>query len=279
MKIKSESLGSCCHGKEHDGGSAGHEKKPGNEGSVSKTILFLAAAAFIIMLFNQVQLLNVSSSAIGQPVATGITTVSAEVIPTGTPKIYGKELGVSYDDISINDPDKANQMIAKIGNLDKTLTLTGNNLARYITIVSQISCEYCCGANSIIWTVADEQRIEKQIQAAIASGKIRADQADQYRQKAGGAACGCAHSFAMRGLAKYLILNHGDEYSDDEILGEMAKWKTLFFPTQMAAKADVMKEKGIEFSYASLGNNEYRGLESQATSGNTGSSGAMVGGC
>ncbi len=278
MKKKTDGLDSCCHGKEHSTGSAEHENKSGNEGTVSKTILFLAAAAFIIMIFNQIQLLSVSSAA-GQPVATGVATVSAEVIPKGVPAIYGKELGVSFDDVSVNDAQRADSTIKKLGNLDNTLTLTGSNLERYITIASQISCEYCCGAKSIIFTKEDEERIEKQIQAAIASGKISAAQADQYRQKAGGAACGCAHSFAMRGLGKYLILNHGDEFSDDEILGEMAKWKTLFFPTQMTAKAGVMKEKGMDFSYAKLGSNEFRGLESQATSVNSGNSGGMVGGC
>lgn len=277
MKRKTDGLDSCCHGKEHSG-EVGHEKQSGDEGKVSKTILFLAAAAFIIMVFNQIQLLNVSS-ATGQPVATGVATVSAAVIPKGVPAIYGKELGVSFDDVSVNDAQRADATIKKLGNLDNTLTLSGANLERYVAIASQISCEYCCGAKSIIFTKEDEDRIEKQIQAAIASGKISASQADQYRQKAGGAACGCAHSFAMRGLAKYIILNHGDEFSDEEILGEMAKWKTLFFPTQMTAKAGVMKEKGIEFSYSKLGSNEYRGLESQATSGNAGSSGGMVGGC
>ncbi|MEE8400825.1 MAG: hypothetical protein V3R86_01550, partial [Candidatus Hydrothermarchaeaceae archaeon] len=49
-------------------------------------------------------------------------------------------------------------------------------------------------------------------------------------------ACGCAHSYAMRGLSKYLILNHPGEYSDEEILEELSRWKTLFFPKQSIQK-------------------------------------------
>ena len=42
----------------------------------------------------------------------------------------------------------------------------------------------------------------------------------------------------------------------------------------MQAKADILKEKGIEFNYINLGSNTYRGIEK----GNSGS-GPMVGGC
>jgi len=73
----------------------------------------------------------------------------------------------------------------------------------------------------------------------------------------------------MRGLAKYLIKNHNSEYSDDEILEELGKWKTLFFPAQITKKAEILNGKGIELSYINLASNKYRGIES---SGNTASS-------
>ncbi len=245
----------------------------------TKLLLFLAVAAFLIMIFNQFQLLSIASLAEGRPLATGVSLVAASVAPTGVPSIYGNELGISYDDVSANDPQKADQTISVLRNYDESITLQGNDLDRYISITSQISCEYCCGAKSIIFTKEDEQRIEQQIQDAIKSGKITADQADQYRQKAGGAACGCAHSFAMRGLAKYLITKHSSEYTDEQILEELAKWKTLFFPGPMSTKAAVMKEKGIPFTYSNLGSNNYRDIEKEATaSGSTGGS-SMVGGC
>ena len=116
-------------------------------------------------------------------------------------------------------------------------------MQRYIDIGLQISCEYCCGADSIIFS----------------NGK---------------AACGCAHSYAMRGLAKYLIKNHGTEFTDDEILEELGKWKVLFFPGIHETKAAVLKSKGIELNYINLASNKYRGIET----GQQSSSG-MVGGC
>lgn len=238
----------------------------------------LASIAVIIMIFNQIQLSRVVSANGGMPTPTGIALVAASIVPTGVPAIYGKELGISYDDVSANNPQQADRTIALLRTYDEQFTLSGNALDRYITITSQISCEYCCGVPSIIFTKEDEQRVGQQIEAAIAAGKITREQAKQYQKKAGEAACGCAHSFAMRGLAKYLLTNHGDEFSDEQILEELAKWKTLFFPTQMNMKAQAMKEKNIPFSYATLGSNQYRGLEKEAAGNSAGGSG-MVGGC
>ena len=143
---------------------------------------------------------------------------------------------------------RADAAIVMLGNFDKTMQLSGDKLTRYIAITSQISCEYCCGAASIIFTK------------------------DQGNYKAGDAACGCAHSYAMRGLAKYLLTNHA-EMSNDAILEELGKWKTLFFPGIMQQKADVMRSKGIEMNYINLASNKYRGIEKGAQGG------SMVGGC
>lgn len=171
-----------------------------------------------------------------------IGTVSAsDIIPTGVPAIYGKELGISYDSVSPITPREADATIGVMKNLDKTITLEGDDLQRYIGIASQISCEYCCGAKAIIFND-------------------------------GRAACGCAHSYAMRGLAKYLITNHPD-MSDDEILEELGKWKVLFFPGIHEGKAQVLKDQGIEINYINLASNKYRGIEKGKASG------GMVGGC
>ncbi|MEK6835676.1 MAG: hypothetical protein AABX55_01520, partial [Nanoarchaeota archaeon] len=88
----------------------------------------------------------------------------------------------------------------------------------------------------------------------------------------GQAACGCAHSYAMRGVAKYLLTEH-PEMKDEAILEELGKWKTLFFPDTMKAKAQVLKDKDIELNYINLASNLFRGIEQ----GNT--NGGMVGGC
>lgn len=160
-------------------------------------------------------------------------------------KSGGAELEFSFDDINPYDQQKANAAISKLASLDQDLTLEGADLERYIKILYKdhggLSCEYCCGARAIIFPN-------------------------------GQAACGCAHSYAMRGLAKYLILNHPD-MSDAEILEEAGKLKVLFFPTVMEGKAQVMEAKGIPVNYISLATNENRGIEKGQASG------SMVGGC
>ncbi|HLD18618.1 MAG TPA: hypothetical protein VJB90_01250 [Candidatus Nanoarchaeia archaeon] len=172
-------------------------------------------------------------------VATSLTAV--DVIPKGVPRIYGEELGVSYDGVTPNDPQLTEQTIRTLAVLDQQIELSGDALTRYIEVASQISCEYCCGAPAII-------------------------------DSKGNAACGCAHSYAMRGVAKYLLSKHASEFTDDEILEEMGKWKTLFFPSQLSQKAQVLKDKSIELNYINLASNKYRGVEQ-------GVSGGMVGGC
>jgi len=185
-----------------------------------------------------------TGSAIG---SSGIGTVSAyTIVPAGVPEIYGEELGITYDDVSPNNPTKTEETISLLGNIDRVEELGDADLDRYIDILYNqykgIACEYCCGARSVIFS----------------NGK---------------AACGCAHSYAMRGLAKYLIKYHGTEFSDEEILTEVGKWKTLFFPGILEGKAQVMKSYGIEVSYINLTTNAYRGIEQGQASG------GMVGGC
>lgn len=176
----------------------------------------------------------------------GIGTVSASVIPTGTPPVYGKELGIRYDYVSPENPKLANEAIELLGNIDRTETLNGEQKQRYIDILyninNGISCEYCCGARSVIF-------------------------------ENGEPACGCAHSYAMRGLTKYLIKNHGEEFTNEEILTEIGKWKTLFFPGIIKGKAQVMEQQGFDTNYIDLTTNKYRGIEEGKTSGN------MIGDC
>ncbi len=226
-----------------------HKESKNTMDKLTKFTPALLIVVLFISIFNfyQIQPFSKESQegkvAIPQAASQTIQVQSA-IIPKGVPKIYGDELGVSFDDISSTNAQKADSTIKKIGMLDNKITLQGADLQRYIKIVSQISCEYCCGADTIITP----------------DGKP---------------SCGCAHSYAMRGLAKYLIQNHPNEFTDDEILTELAKLKTLFFPGQMSKKASVLQSKGIEVSYINLGSNKYRGIETSAS----GSGSGMVGGC
>ncbi|HEA46554.1 MAG TPA: hypothetical protein ENH99_02115 [Candidatus Pacearchaeota archaeon] len=199
----------------------------------------------IIVILTAVLFYNLGGGSTGGAIGVGVVSAS-DIIPSGVPAIYGEELGITYDDVSPDNAQKANAAIRLLGNIDRTETLEGADLERYINILytlhDGISCEYCCGARSIIF-------------------------------EDGKPACGCAHSYAMRGLTKYLIINHGDEFTDEEILIENGKWKVLFFPGIHEGKAAVLKEQGVELNYINLASNKYRGVEKGQASG------GMVGGC
>jgi hypothetical protein len=216
---------------------------------------------------------NVNEGSITR-LSTGFGTVSAsEIIPIGIPEVYGKEIGVSYSDVSPNNPQLADATIEKLSEYED-MDLNEQQLQRYIKIAGDISCEYCCGAKSIIFTKEDAAGMETKVQEAIESGQIKSEDAGKYLKKAGASACGCAHSYAMRGLAKYLITEH-PEMSDEEILSELGKWKVLFFPGIHEQKAQVLEENGIDSKdFINLASNKYRGIEKGQKSG-----GEMVGGC
>jgi hypothetical protein len=135
------------------------------------------------------------------------------VISKGIPTAYGAELNVNFD--------QAQQSMDLMKQYDPTygknkIILQGDDLQRYIDVGLKISCEYCCSATSII-------------------------------NSSGAGACGCAHSQAMRGLMAYLIQYHGGEYTNDEILRELARWKGIYFPKQMIQKLSTQLQ-GSDFT-------------------------------
>ena len=219
-----------------------------------KDVEFIVQAVVIVVLVGFLMFFigrgsggGVEQTVVGDTKQTTGLVSALEIIPTGVPAVYGNELKISYDDVSSTSPSSADATIAVLSNIDRSETLQGADLQRYIDVLYNlhdgISCEFCCGARSVIF-------------------------------EDGGAACGCAHSYAMRGLTKYLIKFHGDEFTNEEILEEVGKWKVLFFPGIHEGKAQVLDEQGIELSYINLASNAYRGIEKgQATSG------GMVGGC
>ncbi len=123
--------------------------------------------------------------------------IKSSFVPSGIPEIYGKELNVSFDQVQ--------DAINKVAPLDPTygqkkISLSGDELNRYIDVGSKIACEFCCGVKTLVF-------------------------------ENGEAACGCAHSQMMRGLTAYLIKNH-PEVSNEKILEELTKWKRVYFPKQ-----------------------------------------------
>ena len=213
---------------------SGKQKRPDYEFYVQLGIIAILA---ILVVFNFGKL---TDSGINGGV---IATVSAsEIIPKGVPAVYGEELGVSYDDVSPSNPGLADATIKKLSAYEAK-QLSQEQMQRYIKIGSSIACEYCCGAKSLIFSNGER-------------------------------ACGCAHSYSMRGLAKYLLINHPD-MSDEEILIELGKWKVLFFPGIHEQKAQALESQGIDSTnYINLASNLYRGIEKGQASG-----AGMVGGC
>ncbi|OGH71351.1 MAG: hypothetical protein A2921_00460 [Candidatus Magasanikbacteria bacterium RIFCSPLOWO2_01_FULL_43_20b] len=131
-------------------------------------------------------------------------------VVTGVPDKYGQELAVNFDQVQ-QSMNVMKQFDPGYG--ANKIVLTGEALKRYTDVGLRISCEYCCGAKAIVF----------------ANGE---------------AACGCAHSQAMRGLAAYLIEKHGAEYTDDQILRELARWKGRYFPKQMSKKMTEQLQNG-----------------------------------
>lgn len=162
-------------------------------------------------------------------------TSGSFALPTGTPDGYGNELDVRFDDVSTETPEQTEQVIQRMSSKER-IDLSPEQKQRYINILYEkdggISCEYCCEARSVI----------------TAEGK---------------SGCGCAHAAAMRGLTKYLLTEHPD-MTDQEILTEVSKWKTRFFPEQTKTKVDALQEEGVEPTPITLSVNKYRGISSDS---------------
>ena len=124
----------------------------------------------------------------------------AMMFPTGTPE-YGDALGVSFDD-PIGSLDTLSKMYR--GLKQEVQQNNPEGWQRFMNLASKplgISCEYCCGVGPIGIT------------------------------KSGDSACGCQHNPALLSVALYL--SSYTDYNDGQILQEVMRWKTLFFPKDM----------------------------------------------
>ncbi len=139
------------------------------------------------------------SAASAMAPASGSSTAGSDMLPHGVPARYGAELGVSFDDAAGAMP-----ILENFDRGSGAITLTGALQQRYIAIASQTACEFCCGAKTLVFP----------------DGKP---------------ACGCAHSAAMRGVARYLLQKY-PTMTDAEILTEVNRWKAAFFPGPTVAK-------------------------------------------
>ncbi len=217
-------------------------------------LLALVAVAAVVMIINQWQIMAISDLTGGSSGSSKGTKLNVKlsgdvvqdaikaVVPTGTP-LYGIELGVSFD-----DPVNSLGILAKLDRQVPTDSLTEEEKARFVNVGTKISCEFCCGAPSVI-------------------------------DHTGRSLCGCSHAASFKGLSKYLIKNHPSEWTDDEVLLELTKWKALYYPKNMVEKAVAALENGLELTPAVLND---RDLLKKISKGDTTSIGdlpSMVGGC
>jgi len=126
-------------------------------------------------------------------------------IPTGTPD-YSEAIG----GITFDDPVNSMEYLAKYfySVKDEVKNNHPDKWKRYVDLASEprgVSCEFCCGI-----------------------GPIGADKNGESR-------CGCKHNPAS--LALVLGLLKDTDYSDAEILREVMKWKTMYFPKNMVGIA------------------------------------------
>ncbi len=130
----------------------------------------------------------------------GQDDVMAQMFPSGTPE-YGEPLGVSFDDPVTSLSTLASMYRGLQAEVQKS---NPEAWERFLNLASKpvgISCEYCCGV-----------------------GPIGID-------KNGNSRCGCQHNPALLSVALYLTAY--TDYSEGEILREVMRWKTLFFPKNM----------------------------------------------
>lgn len=96
--------------------------------------------------------------------------------------------------VSFDDPINAQKIL---GSYERSVTLTPEQETRWKNLIGKFTCDYCCGSPQRPTIITQ---------------------------------CGCAHARAWRGLAKWLIANYGDKYTDEQIFGEMSRWKALWYP-------------------------------------------------
>lgn len=177
----------------------------------------------------------------------------ADIVWSKGMPFYAQELSVTYDDVIGSLP--------KLAALDPTygsqkIVLAGEELKRYVKIgmTHKMTCEFCCGATTLVFDNGE-------------------------------AACGCQHSQAMRGILAYMIQKYPQK-TDDEMMREVARWKALYFPNQMMARAQEQLASGQytpDFAALVLGLDE-KTLKKLGAQGNVVAPSSipqpnMVGGC
>lgn len=137
----------------------------------------------------------------GNPTQDAIATV----VPKGTPFYVlegpGSEKikGVSFDEPIASQKVWASLLGSKRFGTSNKIDLTPEEEKRWQKITGAFTCDFCCGGPNSVTTINR---------------------------------CGCAHSYGWQGMAKFFV-KYYPEYTDEQIAGEMTKWKGLWYPQGM----------------------------------------------
>ena len=205
-------------------------KKSKEDKKFNRMAIMLIAFAFVVVI-NNFALMSFSSGGLGITGfafarGTGEGTIIGAVInsdgrttrlvewstisgsnsfaPTGDPTTDAVSAvvptGVPFyapEGISFYDPLTSQKLWTQVG---KNIQLTPEQQQRWQRIVGLFTCDFCCGGPSSV-TIINR--------------------------------CGCAHSKAWQAMAKFFVANYDDQYTDEQIMGEMTKWKAAWYPKGM----------------------------------------------
>ena len=107
--------------------------------------------------------------------------------------------GVSFDDPIASQKIWASLLGSRRFGTENQIQLTPEEEKRWQKLTSVFTCDFCCGGPNSVTTINQ---------------------------------CGCAHSYAWQGMAKFFI-KYYPQSTDEQILGEMTKWKGLWYPKGM----------------------------------------------
>lgn len=99
--------------------------------------------------------------------------------------------------VSFDDPINS---LNRWNQVERQIQLSPEEEQRWGKIIGVFTCDFCCGSPQ------SPTRISQ---------------------------CGCSHAGAWKGIAKFFVKNYGEKYSDTQILGEMTRWKALWYPGPM----------------------------------------------
>lgn len=219
------------------------KKREKDDDFLSGRLVWVIVIAAVLILFNQIQLFQISNVMGGgssgtalfgsspaslkggdkvtygpvllaageQPVISGYRTKVKE-LPTISSAPPLKKTGDAVQDtlntvvpqgtpeygqevgVSFDDPITSQHTW---GAMERSIQLTPEQQKRWQHIVGSFTCDYCCGSPKQPTIITQ---------------------------------CGCAHAAAWRGMAKYFIQKYGDQVTDEQIMGELTKWKALWYP-------------------------------------------------